>query len=254
MPKFPHYRQPDAMDCGPTCLRMIAKYYGRAVELPKLRRLADTDRQGSSLASLSQAAEKIGFRTLGVKIDLHTLTREAPLPCIVHWNQNHFVVVYRIRNGKVHVADPAHGLLVYSSADFIRHWIGPNADRETPEGIALLVEPTPRLNEQEEDDRGNRQNFSFLLGYLSRYQRFLAQLGIGLLGGSLLQLLFPFLTQSVVDTGIQNQDIHFIYLILVAQLFLFVGKTSLEVIRGWILLHLSTRINVSLISDFSSSS
>jgi len=248
---FPFYNQPDKMDCGPTCLRMLAKFYGRSISLSKLRKLSETTREGSSLKNIADSAEKIGFRTLGVKVNFNKLNNEAPLPCIVHWNQEHFVVVYKIKKEKVFVADPAHGLLEYDSQDFIKSWIGNNASENTEEGIALFVEPTPRLNQSEEDDNNEtQQGFSFLFQYLFRYKKFLVQLIIGLLAGSLLQLIFPFLTQSVVDVGIQNQDISFIYLILAAQLFLFIGRTSIELLRSWILLHLSTRINISLVSDF----
>lgn len=247
---FPFYQQPDQMDCGPTCLRMLAKHYGRTISLEKLRSISETTREGTSLKNISDAAEKIGFRTLGVKVDFNKLSEDAPLPCIIHWKQEHFVVLYKIQKNIVYIADPAHGLLKYSVRAFIDNWIGKNADETTQEGIALLLEPTPRLNQKEEDDIEHKKGFSFLYQYIFRYKRFLFQLILGLLAGSLLQLIFPFLTQSIVDIGIQNQDINFIYLILIAQIFLFLGRTGIEIIRGWILLHLSTRINISLISDF----
>ena len=250
MVMFPFYRQPDEMDCGPTCLRMIAKYYGRSISLSKLRSLSETTREGSSLKNIADAAERIGFRTLGVKVSLEKLETEAPLPCIVFWQQHHFVVVYKVKKGVVYVSDPAHGLIQYSKEDFLKNWIGSQANEQTEEGIALLLEPTPKLNHEESDDLEGAHGFSFLFQYLFRYKSFLIQLAIGLLAGSLLQLIFPFLTQSVVDVGIQNQDIHFIYLVLIAQLFLFIGKTAIDLVRGWILLHLSTRINISLVSDF----
>ncbi len=250
MAKFPHYTQPDAMDCGPTCLRIVAKHYGRSIALSKLRKLSETTREGSSLRGLADAAEKVGFRTIGVKLDYKKLVAEAPLPCIVFWNQAHFVVVYQIKNDMVYVSDPGHGLLKYNKNDFIKRWIGNNASDTTEEGIVLLLEPTPKLKERELDDQEARKGFSFLLRYMFRYKKFMMQLVLGLLAGSLLQLIFPFLTQSVVDIGIQNQDINFIYLILIAQLFLYFGQTAIELIRGWILLHLSTRINISLVSDF----
>ncbi len=238
------------MDCGPTCLRMVAKFYERTISLSKLRTLSETTREGSSLKNVADTAEKIGFRSLGVKVTFQKFAEEAPLPCIVYWQQKHFVVVYKIQKDKVYVSDPAHGLLKYTQAEFIKNWIGNNADDNTEEGVALLLEPTPKLKKTETDDVENRQGISFLFGYLSKYKKFIIQLTIGLLAGSLLQLIFPFLTQSIVDIGIQNRDINFIYLILIAQLFLFFGRISIELIRGWILLHLSTRINISLISDF----
>lgn len=248
--KFPFYHQPDQMDCGPTCLRMVAKHYGRKVSLEKLRKISETTRAGSSLQGVSFAAESIGFKTLGVKIDYKNLLDNAPLPCIVFWNSNHFVVVYKIKKNKVYIADPAHGLLVYEKQEFIDNWIGKHANENTEEGIALLLEPTPRLKETEDDDYAPKQGFRFLFQYLRGYRRLMIQLSLGLLVVSLLQLVFPFLTQSVVDIGIQNRDIHFLYLVLIGQLFVFLGRTSVEIIRGWILLHLSTRINISLVSDF----
>ncbi|MCB0408655.1 MAG: peptidase domain-containing ABC transporter [Flavobacteriales bacterium] len=249
--KFPYYRQPDQMTCGATCLRMVAKHYGKSISLPKLKQLTETTREGASLKGLAEAAEQIGFRTLGVKINFQKLEEEAPLPCIVHWRQQHFVVVYKIKKNKVYVADPAHGLLQYSVQEFINSWVSSNANELTYEGVALLLEPTPKLQQTQTDDTDTtKRGFSFLYQYLFRYKKFIVQLAVGLIAGSLLQLIFPFLTQSVVDVGIQNQDIHFIYLVLFAQLFLFIGRTSIELIRNWILLHLSTRINISLISDF----
>ncbi len=250
MPKFPHYKQADLKDCGPTCVKIIAKHYGKVLPIQTLRSLAETTREGSSLLGLSEAAEKIGFHTLGIRIDYKKL-QEVPLPCILHWNKNHFVVLYKIKKGALFISDPAHGLLKYNTQEFIKLWIGNNAREDTEEGIVLMIEPTPKFyNDTPTDHIKNEFNFSFVSRYLLKYKKFILQLAIGLLAGSLLQLIVPFLTQSIVDVGIQNRDIHFIYLILFAQLFLFFGRTALEVIRGWILLHLSTRINISLISDF----
>ncbi len=258
--KFPTYKQTEAKDCGPTCVKIIAKHHGKIINTQQLRTLSETTREGSSLLGLSEAVEKIGFRSLGVKLSFNKLI-EAPLPCIVHWNKNHYVVVYKIkvpsaygifpkgRKTKIYISDPAMGLINYSQEEFIQHWIGNNADETTEEGIALLLEPTPHFY-KEEFEKEEKFGFNFIFKYLFKYKKFVIQIIIGLLAGSLLQLILPFLTQSVVDVGIKNQDIHFVYLILFAQLFLFVGKASLEIIRSWILLHLSTRINISLISDF----
>lgn len=253
---FPFYQQPGIMDCGPTCLRMVAKHHGRSVALEKLRALSETTRSGSNLQNIASAAEAIGFRTLGVKVPLTKLIAEQPLPCILHWNSSHFVVLHRITGDKrkkpliLHIADPAHGLLTYTEAEFLELWISKDADRETKEGIALLLEPTPSLAEREADDEGPPKGFAFLYRYLTPHKKFIVQLAIGLLAASLIQLLFPFLTQSVVDVGIQRRDLNFIYLVLIAQLFLYLGSTGIELIRGWILLHLGARINISLISDF----
>lgn len=246
--KFPNYQQTEAKDCGPTCIKITAKYYGKILNTQQLRTLSETTREGSSLLGLSEATEQVGFRSLGVKLSFAKLL-EAPLPCIVHWNKNHYVVVFKIKKDTIRVSDPAHGLINYTKEEFIKNWIGLNADESTEEGIALLVEPTPRFY-NEEFDKEEKFGFCFIFRYLFKYKNFLIQLVIGLFAGSLLQLILPFLTQSVVDVGIKNHDIHFIYLILVAQLLLFVGKALLEIIRSWILLHLSTRINISLISDF----
>jgi ATP-binding cassette subfamily B protein len=249
--KFPFYKQPDTKDCGPTCLRIIAKHYNKSIPLPQIRTLSETTREGSGLLGLSNAAEALGFRTLGVKINFNTLLSDAPLPCIVHWNKNHYVVVYNIdKAGKVYVSDPAYGLITYSKAEFIKYWIGENAHENTEEGIALILETSPAFYTSDFEDTEKKTSFSFLSRYLLKYKSLVMQLAIGLLAGSLLSLIFPFLTQSIVDVGIQNQDINFIYLVLLAQVMLFMGKMGIEMIRSWILLHLSTRINISIISDF----
>ncbi len=245
---FPFYKQPDSKDCGPTCLRIIAKHYGKLISLAEIRELSETTREGSNLLKLSDAGEAIGFKSLGVKIDFNKL-REAPLPLVAHWNKNHFVVVYRIKDDVVYISDPSYGLITYTKDEFIPRWIGNNATESTKEGIALLLEITPKFKKLKWEDTDKR-SFKFLYQYLFKYKNLLVQLVIGLLVGSLLQLIVPFLTQSIVDVGIQNQDINFIYVVLLAQLMLFVGRTSVEVFRSWILLHLSTRINISLVSDF----
>jgi len=248
--KFTNYKQADYKDCGPTCLKIIAKHYGKTIHIQELRDSSETTREGSNLLFLSDAAEKIGFRTLGVKLSLERL-EEAPLPCILHWNKNHYVVLYKIKKGTYYISDPAFGLIEYNEKDFLKFWIGNNADESTQEGIALLIEATPKFFQTDFDKEDNKGiGFGLLSQYVLRYKSFLIQLSVGLLASSLLQLIFPFLTQSIVDIGIQNQNINFIYLILFAQLFLFAGRTGLELIRSWILLHLSTRINISLISDF----
>lgn len=250
MKKFTNYIQTDLKDCGPTCLKIIAKHYGKTINIQELRNFSETTRTGSNLLFLSEAAEKIGFRTLGVKLNAERV-KEASLPCILFWNKNHYVVLYKVKNGKYFISDPAFGLLEYNEKAFLKFWIGNNADELTQEGIALLMEATPKFF-QSEFDKEERKGLGFdlLYQYVFRYKSFLIQLSIGLLANSLLQLIIPFLTQSIVDVGIQNRNIHFIYLILFAQLFLFAGRTGLEAIRSWILLHLSTRINISLISDF----
>ena len=248
---FPFYKQPDFKDCGPTCLRIISKFYGKTISLQQIRHLSETTREGSSLLGLSDAAEELGFKSLGVQIDFKTLVEDVPLPCIVHWNKVHFVVVYKIdKTGTVYISDPSYGLITYTKEEFIKSWIGNNADENTEEGIALLLETTPAFYKNEFDNEESKASFSFLSKHLLKYKPLVLQLAIGLLAGSLLSLIVPFLTQSIVDVGIQNQDLNFIYLVLLAQVMLFLGKMGIDVIRSWILLHLSTRINISIISDF----
>lgn len=249
MEAFPFYRQADFKDCGPTSLKIIAKYYGRAINLSHIIKISETTREGSSLLNLSDASEKLGFRSIGVKVSLEGLL-EIPLPCLIHWNKNHYIVLYKISKDVFYVSDPAHGLLQYNKDAFLKQWIGNNSNDDTQEGIALLLEPTPKFYDSNFDEKEKDFGFTFLFKYVFKYKKFLWQLVIGLIAASLLQLIFPFLTQSIVDVGIKNQDIHFIYLILFAQLALFFGRTAIEVIRSWILLHLSTRINISLVSDF----
>ena len=266
MPSFPFFKQLDAMDCGPTCIRMVAKYYGRTYSLQNLRERSHLSREGVSLLGLSEAAEAIGFHALGAKLSFETLATDIPLPCIVHWKQSHFVVVYKIfsRSGslwgrlrrprgepedyEILVADPSHGLLTYSRQEFTRDWL--NGDPHT--GIALLLETTPRFFDEPEEPGVRRLGFGQLFNYLlsARYRRLLVQLVLGLFVGSLLQLILPFLTQSIVDVGINTQNLNFVYLVLGAQLMLTAGRVSVDFIRSWILLHISARINVTILSDF----
>jgi len=246
--KFPFYKQLDAMDCGPSSLRMIAKHYGRSYTLQTLRDKCYITREGVSLMGISDAAESIGLHTMGVRINWETLTKEAPLPCIAHWKQNHFVVVYKIKKNKVFVADPAIGHIEYSQKEFLESWLSTRTEGEN-KGICLLVEPTPEFY-KDKGETIDKSNTSFLFSYLRPHKKLLLQLFFGLIIGSLIQLIFPFLTQSVVDFGISNNNIGFVWLILIAQLTLYISRTSVEFIRSWILLHISARINISLISDF----
>jgi ATP-binding cassette subfamily B protein len=247
--RFPHYHQPDAKDCGPTCLKIVSKHFGRDLNLSFIRQVSETNRGGSSLLGLNYAAEELGIKSLGVKINLEKLNK-APLPCILHWNKNHYVVLYKIKNNEYFVSDPAHGLLKYSEKEFVNNWIGNKDNNRNIEGTVLLLETTSFFFEGDFPEEKSNLSISFAFKYVLKYKKFIWQLVFGLLAGSLLQLIFPFLTQAVVDIGIENQDLNFIYLILLAQLLLFIGRTSIEIIRSWILLHLSVRINISLLSDF----
>ena len=248
MAAFPFFKQHDAMDCGPTCLRMVAKHYGKNYTLQTLREKSFISRQGVSLLGISDAAESIGMRTMGVSLSIQQLTKEAPLPLIAHWKQDHFVVVYKIKANLVYVSDPAYGLVKYSLDEFKRGWISGKNQGED-KGLALLLEPKPEFY-AEEGEEISRTSFGFLGKYLKPYRKFLFQLLLGIIIASALQLIFPFLTQAIVDYGINNQDQSFILLILIAQLVLTLSRQSVEFIRGWILLHLSTRVNISLVSDF----
>ena len=248
--KIKFYQQTEQLNCGPTCLRILLKYYGKNVSLQRVMSLSENTREGSTLYSLSSTAEDFGLKSFGAQLSPKTLAEEdTPLPCILHWQQFHYVVLYKVKKNRYYLADPAVGKVVLSEDEFLSGWIGEDANLETESGIALFAEPTPRFykeTEGEEEIRG----FGFLYRYLWQYKKFLLQLVLGVIVGSIIQLIFPFLTQSVVDVGIQTQDLSFIYLILLAQLFLFLGQMGVELIRAWILLHLSTRINISLISDF----
>jgi ATP-binding cassette, subfamily B, bacterial len=248
MASFPVFIQHDAMDCGPTCLRMVAKYYGRNYSLQFLREQSYITREGVSLLGISDAAESIGMRTLGISVNYEQLSKEVPLPAIVHWKQNHFIVVYKITKKAVYVADPAYGLLKLSIEEFKKGWISDftTADRK---GLALVLQPTPEFYNKT-GEKLNRSSFRFLYQYIKPYKRYISQLLLGVFLASILQLIFPFLTQAIVDYGINNQDIGFIYLILISQLVIVISRQSIDFIRGWILLHLTARINISLISDF----
>ena len=252
--KFPFYRQLDKMDCGPTCLRIISKYYGKSISIEYLRKLAETTRAGSSMLGLSNAAEKIGYRSLGVKVSYKKLVDEGLFPTICHWNKKHYTIIYNIKKDVVYVSDPAIGLLKYKKEDFIHSWIGANANENTEEGILLMLEPTPKFYDEAEEETTDKfktaKGFATLFRYLKPYRRFLVQLIVGMAAGTLLSFVTPFLTQSVVDIGIQNRDMNFIYLILVAQICMFIGQTIIDAVRGWILLHLSSRVNIALVTDF----
>ena len=252
---FTFYHQLDAMDCGPTCLRMVAMHYGRHYSLETLRQKCFIGRSGVSMLGISKAAESIGFRTIGVHISFAQLA-EAPLPCIVHWKQNHFVVVYGMSvskrgdeyEGYVLVADPGQNKIKYTVQEFLSGWLSTRNERQD-EGIALLLETTPDFYTME-DEKPDKTKLRFVLRYLRPYKKLIVQLFLGMILGTLLQLIFPFLTQSIVDYGIGNNRLGFVTLILIAQLTLYVAQTAVEFIRSWILLHISTRINISIISDF----
>jgi ATP-binding cassette, subfamily B, bacterial len=286
MSGFPFFKQLDSMDCGPTCLRMVAKYYGKSYTLQSLRSKAYLSKSGVSMLGISDAAESIGFRTRGYRITWEQLRDEVPLPCIVHWNQRHFVVVYDIEKKRgaggrglmakikdkskktkvndreqvqclhdhpwnkyiVHVADPAAGFLKYTGSEFLKCWYSTKYDG-VDEGTALLLEPSPEFYRQEDEEK-SKLNFLYLLNYLRPYTKYIIQLMLGMLTASIISLIFPFLTQSLVDTGIGNNNISFVIMVLVAQLILTLSQTANGLLRNWISLHVTSRVSISLISDF----
>jgi len=251
---FPHYLQHDASDCGPASLRMVAKHYGKEYSAEMLRRHCYISREGVSMLGISDAAEYIGFRTIGVRISFEQLVNDAILPCILHWNQNHFVVCYKIekkRKGKynIYISDPASQRLCYSKEEFLKCWLSTKSD-SIDKGAALLLEPGVDFGKREEEVESEKHSISFFARYLLPYKGQFLQLLFGMIVGSLLQLIFPFLTQAMVDRGIGDKNLGLITLILIAQLTLFLAQLSVGYIRSWILLHINSRINISLISDF----
>lgn len=244
MKGFPFHKQYDSMDCGPTCLKMIAGFYGKNFSLEYLRSKSYLTRDGVSLLGISDAAEAIGFRTLAVKVTVEKLEQDAPLPCILHWNQNHFVVLYKVKRGRYYIADPGSGLFTLDRDTFLKSWQGKSTD-----GIALLLERTEKFY-QVDGQQEQAKGFRFLFKYLRPYRSFVFQLLLSMLVGSAFSLIFPFLTQSLVDNGINNQNIHIVYLVLISQLALFAGGMAIELIRSWLMLHMNSRINVAIISDF----
>ena len=245
MNKFPFFRQLDYRDCGPTCLRMVAKFHGKTFSREFLRDKAGITRMGVTMAGIADAAEAIEMRTLGMRIALESLITEAPTPFIVPWRQKHFVVVNKTTKDKIYVADPAQGLLEYNHQDFLEAWT--TAQDKT--GFVLLLEPNSNFFSLKED-KPNTKNFGLLWSYLKPYKKLVNQLLIGLLVGTTIQFIMPFLMQSVVDIGVNNQDIPFIYLILIAQLVLFVSQTLVSIFREWLLLHVTGRFNIKMVSDF----
>ena len=235
------------------CLQIICKYYRKRVSSAFLSKVVSVSKNGASLLAIYDVANKIGFHTIGGRVGIKTLSSSL-LPCILHWNQNHFVVLYKVWKGKkFYVADPGKGLVKYNLEEFKSHWISTRSNGEE-KGIAMFLEPTPAFYSHKEDSESekdkNPRSFRFLFGYVKKYRRYFGQVVLGMIVGSLLQLVLPFLTQSIVDVGIKNQDIGFIWLILLGQLMLTFSRTAIDFIRRWLLLHISMRINISLVSDF----
>lgn len=251
--RFPFYSQLEEMDCGPTCLRMIAKYYGKTISLDFLRNKSQYGKLGVSLLGLSDAAESIGFKTIGAKLTWEQIIDDAPLPAILHWDQYHFVVITpKSTRQKVVIADPAKGIVTLTKEEFLNHWIATDEDK-IGKGTALLLETTPAFKDKIEGAENKsryRLAWTYFWDLLLNNKGYWVQVLLGIALGSLLQLIFPFLTQSMVDTGIHAHDLSFIQIILLAQSMLLFSQTIIEFIRSRILLHLSTRINVAILSGF----
>ena len=253
--RFPYIRQPDSMECGATCLRMISKFYGKEYSAETMQDLCSVTREGVSLLSISDAAEHIGFRAICGRMTMEKVIEQRPFPCILHWNQDHFVVLYDIRRkgisgkNRFYIADPGKTLLTVDEAEFREAWISTRT-RGEEKGILMALRPTPAFYERRDEPVPKGSSFRFLWGYMRPYKRFFTQLSLGLALGSILQLILPFLTQAIVDKGIAGKDLPLIYLILAGQLMLVVSRASVDFIRRWILLHISARVNISLLSDF----
>lgn len=257
--RFPFYRQLDSADCGPSCLRMIAKYYGRPFELYQLRDLCYANKDGVPLLGINDAAEQIGFRCTAVKSSFERFAKKAIFPCIVHWREDHFIVVYKVKveqkangewSGKVYVSDPAFGRIVYTVEEFLSGWISDRNDGKG-KGIFLLLVPTLAFFHPDgHTEKSNRTKLLYFFSYIKPYKKLFLQVMLGMVLGMVFSFIFPFLSQSVVDLGIMNNNLNFIYLVLVAQLILSFSELIISFIQSWILLHVTSRISIALISDF----
>ena len=252
--RFPHYRQLNASDCGPTSLRMIAQYYGEAYSVEMLRKSCFSSRRGVNMYGISEGAKRIGFDTVGVKLSFNELVDDAVFPCILHWNNNHFVVCYGIEKGKgddykIHIADPASQRLSYTKEEFLRCWIGPNAKSDS-DGVALMLEPNENFGKADDEYKKNSKSLWSFARYFTPYRTMIGQLLLAMLLGSLIQMILPFLSQAIVDQGINGRNLNIITLILFAQLGFFIATLSVDYIRSWIMIHINSRIDIQLIADF----
>lgn len=249
MASFPHYRQHDMMDCGPTCLQMVSKHYGKVINIDKIRGLSDIGKTGVSLLGISRAAEALGIRAQAGKASFEAIATRSMLPCIVHWRKNHFVVVYKVSRSRVYVSDPASGLVSYTYDEFIENWAY-SWQGDKAMGVLLHLDPTPAFFQQDADTPEKGWGLHYLWQHVWHYKRLLLQVVFGLLAATVIQLVFPFLTKGIIDVGIKNSSLHFIYLMLIGQLVLSAGQFFIELLRGWVLLHITSRINIMVLSDF----
>jgi len=245
--KFPFERQLDTMDCGPACLKMICKYFGKYYSLPYLRDLCGITREGVSFLDLSYGAEKIGLHTLAVRADIQILHEKVPLPCIIHWKNSHFIVVYKTTKHKIYVSDPAKGLISYTHDEFKKGWY--KNDEEN--GALLAIEPMSDFLQRDLEERTERKKtFQNVLGYFLPYRRNFSTILIIMFIATALQGLLPFISKAVIDVGIQTRDLDFINLVLIANIVIIVSVTVSGAIRDWLLLHITARVNIALISDY----
>lgn len=243
--------QHDQMDCGPACLQMISRYYGKKYSLQYLRDRSFLTKDGVSMLGISNSAKNIGFDVFSLRISIDEVIKKIDVPCILHWNQNHFVVLFKIRkkpfSGEIEflIADPGHGIIKLTEQEFKKQWC-----IENNEGILLYLEPSEDFYTKKEIKTKKNNSSSFLFSYMKSYKWELSQLIFGLIAGSLITLIFPFLTQALIDNGVKDQSIDIIKIILIGQLFLFFGSAIIEIIRNWITLYIGSHINIKIISDF----
>ena len=250
--RFPFIKQHDSMECGVACLTMILQWYGKHTSLSSVAEQCPPTTEGVSLSGLAQTARRYGMEAVAARATIDELA-QSTLPAIIHWQQNHFTVLYRVSSGRrrrFYVSDPAKGRVCYSEAEFEAGWLS-TASQGMPKGIALFLAPGEGFDAANAGaDGGERRSFGFLLSYLRTYRRYFMHIVAGLALGCLLQLILPFMTQAIVDVGIKNGDISLIWLILLGELMIVIGRTATDFIRRWLLLHISMRINISLVSDF----
>lgn len=239
------------MQCGAACVTMVTRHYGKRFPLSYISSLCQPQKNGVSLKAIDDVLKSLGFNTFSCAITTGALCDNFSSPCILHWNQNHFVVLYGIRGkGKnFYVADPDKGRRVCSREDLGNYWESTTIDGKKC-GIAMFIEPTEQFYSLPQSEETDRSSFRFLIGYLKQYRRYFAQIFLGLFLGCVLQLVLPFLTQSIIDVGIAHKDTGFIWLVLLGELAIVTGRTATDFIRRWLLLHISMRINISLVSDF----
>ena len=247
MRRFPLILQRDAIQCGVSCLQMICKYYGQSYSFEEFEKICFPTVEGISLLGIKDAAETVGLSTTCCQLSLHALKRIS-FPCILHWNQNHFVVLYKYKRGKFYIADPGIGKTEYLEKEFVKYWSFDHQNSNM--GTCLLLVPTESFLNNSKQDKASSSSLKVVIGYIQQYKKYLAIIAMGLLVGCILEIILPFLTQSIVDIGIHKQDINIIFLILLGELMIVVGKTSIDFIRRWLLLHISVRLNLFLVSDF----